>query len=116
MDIFNWYRRPEPFVNMNDGPEITEQTYLSPRDQIERLMRAGTRLALYRAEQFDFPDGKDTGESDPTRDVGYDMADAHMTLQDLAEAAPVEAPPEGPEAPDAPAESVAPAEAPAEAE
>jgi len=42
-------------------------------------MFAGQRLRDFRSDQFDFPDEKSvTDDIDPTRNPGFDLADASM--------------------------------------
>ena len=62
------YVRPEP-VYENCGSELLVERagYISPKKQIEQFMLAGKRLEAFRREMYDFPDGEDTGEFDPTR-------------------------------------------------
>lgn len=59
--------------------------YVSAERRIMSLIRAGQQLDSFRKEQFDFADGQEIDENfyDPTREPGYDLADASMALNDL---------------------------------
>lgn len=59
--------------------------YLSAERRIMSLIRAGQQLDSFRKEQFDFADGQEIDENfyDPTREPGFDLADASMALNDL---------------------------------
>lgn len=65
-----------------DQKSITETAgYIPPKIQIEQMILAGQRLNESRKAQFDYgPDEPDDGYTDPTRDPGYDMADASMVM------------------------------------
>lgn len=69
----------------NSGELIVETAgYIPPKKQIEGFMLAGVRLREARAEQYDFKPGEpDNGFNDPTRNVGYDLADASQDLMNI---------------------------------
>lgn len=72
----------------NDGKIIVETAgYIPAEKQIQNLMLAGQRLAAYRAEQYDYPDGKIdiNARPDPTRRKDFDYADASMLQQTVTE-------------------------------
>lgn len=64
----------------NKTGEILVETagYISAKERITNIMLAGQRLENYRKGRFDFDDEKsvDPDFHDPTRDPGFDMADA----------------------------------------
>ena len=80
------YKRPDPVYEEGGGELLVETAgYIPPKKQIEQFMLAGKRLEASRRELFDFADGKDTGEFDPTRSPNFDMADASQLLNPAAE-------------------------------
>jgi hypothetical protein len=71
---------------MNDGSTITEQAgYIPPRIQIENMINAGKRLDQYRKEMYDFPPDAEVPDDfeDPTRNPGFDMADATKLAREI---------------------------------
>lgn len=72
--------RYQSLPEVNSGTDITERAgYIPAKMRIEQMILAGQRLRSYRAEQFDFPDGKiDESFSDPTRSGNFDLADGTM--------------------------------------
>lgn len=86
MQFMTRYNRPEVVYEVGGGELLVERAgYIPPKKQIEQFMLAGKRLEASRRELFDFPDGKDTGEFDPTRVPNFDMADASQLLNPAAE-------------------------------
>lgn len=80
------YHRPKATYEPGGGDLLVERAgYIPPKKQIEQFMLAGKRLEASRRELFDFPDGKDTGEFDPTRSPNFDMADASQLMTPAAE-------------------------------
>lgn len=67
-------------IEPGGGKSIVETSGYVPADvRIKELLMAGVRLADYRAERYDWPQGSIVDEDklvDPTRRPGYDMADA----------------------------------------
>lgn len=64
---------------INLGPKKVETAgYIPPKRQIEEMIMAGRRLNEAREDMYDFPDEKsiDPNFTDPTRDPGFEMADA----------------------------------------
>lgn len=81
MEFYTQWKRPdkEQFLEKDFGPSMTEQSgCIPPKIQIENILMAGERLAEYRRNMYDFGYGETVDESfeDPTRNVGFDMADA----------------------------------------
>lgn len=70
---------PDP-GETNDGKLIVEVAgYVPQHLRIQQMIDAGERLNNYR-KGYDFEDGEDVPDDfyDPTRDRGFDMADASM--------------------------------------
>lgn len=89
--IFNTpYERRPSVGESNFGQSMTEKAgYVPANKLIESMIFAGQRLNEYRASQYDFPDGEiDEDFSDPTRNPGFDLADATKISQDLEVAIP----------------------------
>lgn len=64
---------------INSGELLVETAgYISAKERIENIMLAGQRLDNYRKGRFDFEDEKSIDMSfvDPTREKGFDLADA----------------------------------------
>ena len=81
---------PADYLEKNDGTTMTEQSYIPPNIQIAQMIEAGQNLDAYRKELYDFTDeDPDLIEDyyDPTREPGYDMADASQALVELAKRA-----------------------------
>lgn len=69
---------------IRDPHSITEQSgYLTPEQQINRMMAAGVNLQQFRRDQYDYPDGNvpDNAVPDPTQRLGFDLADASEMLK-----------------------------------
>lgn len=83
------FRGPRAKPEKGGGKSNTEQAgYIPPKVQIERMIQAGERLAQARREEFDLPEGtEDPGPEadDPTREPGFDMADASVLGQGVEE-------------------------------
>lgn len=74
--IYTQFERPPDDAEVNTGESIVETAgYVPAERQIQSLIDAGVRLEDYR-KGCDFVDGVDTGENDPTREPGFDLADA----------------------------------------
>ena len=86
MNFQGKYRRAELPDEFNSGERLTESAgYVPAKVRIEQMIDAGRRLVDYRrGENYDFPEG-DPPEGfvpDPTRDPGFDMADASRIARD----------------------------------
>lgn len=71
-------------VHVRDPHSITEQSgFMTPEQQISRMMAAGVNLQDFRREMYDFPDGNvpDDALPDPTQKLGFDLADASELLK-----------------------------------
>lgn len=70
--------RPPADEEVNSGELITESAgYIPAEVQIMEMIESGKRLGEFRKENYDFaPDDEDDGRVDPTREKGFDMADA----------------------------------------
>lgn len=80
--------RPDPAPLINTGPKITETAgYISIKQQVENILRAGERLTEYRREHYDYGNEKeDDGETiDPLRNPNFDLADASEILSEQTE-------------------------------
>lgn len=81
------FEREEYEKEKGGGKIITESAgYIPPKIQIEQMIMAGQRLDLARKEQFDFgPDDEiDEDYVDPTREPGFDLADASQLASETA--------------------------------
>lgn len=68
----------------NNGPVLVDRAgYVSGEKRINALMVAGLNLVQSRREEFDSWDGSEP-EIDPTRNPGFDMADAHKLAMSTA--------------------------------
>jgi len=88
MKFYTAYDRPEHQGEVNVGPSKVEKVgYVPSNILIENMIFAGMRLNRARTEAYDVsPDEIDkAGEVpiDPTRNPGFDMADASLRLQNL---------------------------------
>lgn len=78
-DVYNHYKRPEKKYEEVDTTRITEQAgYIPAQVQIQQFINAGKRLNEARGNEYDWDDPKDVDMSleDPTRTLGFDLADA----------------------------------------
>lgn len=79
-------------IEPGGGKSIVETSGYVPADvRIKELLMAGVRLADYRAERYDWPQGSIVDEDklvDPTRRPGYDMADAAQAALAIKPMAP----------------------------
>lgn len=79
-------------IEPGGGKSIVETSGYVPADvRIKELLMAGVRLADYRAERYDWPQGSIVDEDklvDPTRRPGYDMADAAQAALAIKPVAP----------------------------
>ena len=92
MKFFTKYERPEKEnVEKNSGELLVEKGgYIPMKRQIEQFMQSGERLAAARKAMtvgYDFGPGEDVDENyyDPTREPGFDLADASAIAQALQE-------------------------------
>lgn len=78
---------PPAQPEINSGEYILELDGFIPlRLQLLQLQAAGQRLKEFRAEAFDFATGEvDDNFHDPTRNPGFDMADASLILSEIEE-------------------------------
>lgn len=70
----------------NLGETMTERAgYIPPKIQIEQMILAGVRLDQQRKDLYDFTeDQEDDGTfMDPTREPGYDLADASVQAKQV---------------------------------
>lgn len=86
--VFGPFVRPDPAYEREDSSSQTEQSgYIPTEVQVERMIQAGLRLDIARKEEFDFPEGSEEDDEelvvDPTREPGYDLADASMDARAL---------------------------------
>lgn len=74
------YEYGGPVTTGDFSPSLTDAAgYRTVRTQVETLVKAGERLDMARAEEFDYPEGVsdvDVAVHDPTRSGGFDLADA----------------------------------------
>lgn len=72
------YQKNKSKLEIPTGKSKVEKAgFIPAKRQIEGLINAGQRLALSRLEQFDFEGDKiDENYIDPTREPGFDLADA----------------------------------------
>lgn len=86
VEVASWHseRILDP-VKMDEKSQ-TEQSYVPPNILIEQMIAAGQRLEDYRGELYDFQNDEeiDWDYQDPTRNPGYDPADASEMLIELA--------------------------------
>lgn len=78
MTFFTQYNWPDTRGEWNSGESIVDPSgYISPKQRIQNLIRAGERLEEFRREQYDYEHGEeDDGEwLDPMRTPGLDLAD-----------------------------------------
>jgi hypothetical protein len=83
------YGRPKYEGEYNNGQSNVEKAgYIPPKIQIENLINAGKRLIEHRKNMYDFDEGvaDDDNFTDPTRDPGFDMADASRLAMRSSEA------------------------------
>jgi len=81
------YKRIRQGGEKNSGKTITERAgYIPAKIQIENMINAGKRLSEYRKEMYDYADSTDIPEDipmDPTRNPGFDMADASQISREV---------------------------------
>ena len=90
MKFYTQFERPEKVnVEKNSGELLVEKGgYIPMKRQIEQFMTSGERLANARKAMslgYDFAPGEDVDENyyDPTREPGFDLADASAIAQAL---------------------------------
>lgn len=86
MKLFTCYDRPEDSFEVNVGPSKVEKVgYVPPNILIENMIYAGMRLNAARTEAYDAETAAEAAEMpiDPTRNPGFDMADASQRLMSL---------------------------------
>lgn len=72
----------------NTGEMITNPAgYIPTKRRVEDYMRAGANLRAYRESISDFDSAElaEEASSDPTREPGFDPADAHRLEQEAAQ-------------------------------
>lgn len=85
----------DPYKFVIDGEKNSQETfveiggYRTVKQMIEEFVVSGKRLEEARADQYDYDDDVDVddAEFDPTREKGFDLADASNIVSELAEAA-----------------------------
>lgn len=85
-EVFNFQVRPEKGYQKTSGVRLVEVgTYISAEKQIKAMLNAGIRLQMARREQYDFESENkiDHNFTDPTRNAGFDFADADEIVQGL---------------------------------
>lgn len=82
MEFFTKYRRPERAPEINNGEDLVEVGSFRPMSKvIESMIVAGQRLeASVGGYEFDAEEVVDEVYFDPTREPGYDLADASRDL------------------------------------
>lgn len=90
MKFYTQFDRPEKVdVEKNSGELLVEKGgYIPMKRQIEQFMQSGERLASARIAMslgYDFAPGEDVDENyyDPTREPGFDLADASAIAKAL---------------------------------
>lgn len=80
-----YVRPPKVCVEINSGKKLVETAgYIPAQIRIENLINAGMRLADFRSDQFDFPDGRFPEDyEDVTRKPSFDMADASQIANSI---------------------------------
>lgn len=76
---YNRDKAPRDYESGGGKPIVETAGYVPADVRIKELLLAGERLAEYRAERYDWPNGSIVDDDhivDPTRRPGYDMADA----------------------------------------
>ena len=77
--FYTQYNRPDDPGEINSGELLVETAGYVPAEQrIRAIMMAGQRLVESRRAEYDYDSEDDISEDryDPTRDPGYDLADA----------------------------------------
>lgn len=88
MKFYTQYDRPEKEAFL-EGPfeetKTVQSGWMPLSVQVKRLVAAGLQLQAYREAVYDFAPGVEVPDdaNDPTRRVGYDLADA-STDRDVA--------------------------------
>lgn len=76
--VFTQYKASRPIGEFNDGESIVDAAgYISPKQRITNLLRAGERLDNFRREMYDYGrlDEDDGVWIDPLRSKGIDLSD-----------------------------------------
>lgn len=80
MFVTQWNSRRQEIGEKNSGKSIVDPSgYMSPKERIESIFRAGERLDEYRREMYQYgdqDDHEDESLDDVTRSPGFDPADA----------------------------------------
>lgn len=77
------YNRPSSIPEkVGTVSKVEKVGYVPANRLIESMIAAGQRLQQYRADAYDFPADTDVDESfsDPTRKIGYDLAEGTQDL------------------------------------
>lgn len=75
--FYTQYNKLRATPEKNSGVYLVEKAgYVSAQKRIEALILAGQRLVQSRIDAYDFDKEIDEDFEDPTRNPGYDMADA----------------------------------------
>ena len=80
------YERFPTVKETNLGETMTERAgYIPPKIQIEQMILAGARLDQQRKDLYDFTEEQEDDGSfmDPTREPGYDLADASVQAKQV---------------------------------
>jgi hypothetical protein len=81
-EVFHKNYRPDKVIT-DPGKSVVEMTgYISTKQRIEDMMNAGLRLEVARNNQYEFnaEDKVPDDYIDPTRNPGYDLADASAQM------------------------------------
>lgn len=92
MEIYTQFKRPEnrKFTEPWSSKTMTEtQGHITSKTRIENMMRAGQQLQTAREDFYDFKEGQEIDEyaDMPTRDPGFDLADAAQARLQLQQKA-----------------------------
>lgn len=87
MKFYTQYDRPEKDAFL-EGPfeetKTVQSGWMPVSVQVKRMIAAGMQLQAYREAVYDFAPGEEVPDdaNDPTRRVGYDLADASMDREE----------------------------------
>lgn len=83
--VYNRFNRPPRTLEKGGGKVLVDKAgYVSGMKRIEAIMNAGQRLVEARREEYDSSDGSEP-ELDPTRNPGFDLADATSIARPLGD-------------------------------
>lgn len=86
LSFYTRFVRPERQLERPDPVELVERAgYIPAKARVESMLAAGQRLVAFR-EGYEFGSEKEVphGYHDPTRDPGFDLADASAARTRLA--------------------------------